>query len=397
MERRYRLLFIAFIESFATILLERGFYFYTRDILHFEEYQNLMLALMFGVIYVFGAVLSHRIAHKISEKYAFFSAVSILLLTNLMIFLFPNNALIVISFGIIAFVTGAKWPILESYISAGQTPRHVLRIIGYFSLSWAGAAPLALVASGFLIGSDSPTRFFATAASIHALTLFACIFLKKRPVHLAENHPERLPSIQLHQYKHLLKASRMSMLSSYALLFLLAPLMPTIFSRLNFDVQASASLSGLLDVMRFVAFLILGFFATWHGRSTPVFLMIFALPLGFFMVLFGSNIYVVLVGEILFGLASGLMYYGSLYYALILQNSAVNAGGEHEGLIGTGFALGPLIGLIGLSLSNITGNTWGMLIGVTPIIVLCIVLALNQLWHLHQFTTSLKQNSAESQ
>ena len=384
---------MSFIESFATILIERGFYFYTRDMLGFNELGNLSLGLIFGVFYVCGALYSHRISIKFTEKhtlqYSLFSLLSVSIL-----FPFITNRFGVSSlYALAGIFTGTKWPIIESYINAGLPPKHTFRAVGRFSLAWASAAPLALGVSGLLINTNSPIYFFWLAAGINATSLILSRNLIRKPIHLPQTHPEFVQQDQLKRYSKLLRASHLSMLSSYTLLFLLAPLLPTIFASIGFDIQYSAALSGVLDGMRVLAFLILGIWPAWQGRSLPVFTMIFALPIGFLMILFGPNFTVILIGEILFGLAAGLMYYGSLYYAMVVKNASVDAGGTHEGLIGTGFAIGPLIGILGISLSSYTGYITGMLICVSPVIIFCIISALKPLWHLRKISQHTSNNN----
>ena len=54
----------------------------------------------------------------------------------------------------------------------------------------------------------------------------------------------------------------------------------------------------------------------------------------------------------------------------------VEAGGANEGLIGSGFALGPAAGLIGLALAHaLGGRQIGMLLGLGPVLVVCAVWA----------------------
>ena len=48
-------------------------------------------------------------------------------------------------------------------------------------------------------------------------------------------------------------------------------------------------------------------------------------------------------GELLFGWAVGEVYFAALYYAMVVQNASVEAGGGHERIIGLGFALGFLL------------------------------------------------------
>ena len=68
MQRRWRLLILTFIESFATICVERSGPFFTRERLHFTDAENLYLALALGVAYAIGAISSHAIALRIREK-----------------------------------------------------------------------------------------------------------------------------------------------------------------------------------------------------------------------------------------------------------------------------------------------------------------------------------------
>src|SRR4051794_37696744 len=56
---RTLVLVLSFVESFGTILLERGIYFFTHERLHYSDTQNLALAAGFGATYGAGAWVSH--------------------------------------------------------------------------------------------------------------------------------------------------------------------------------------------------------------------------------------------------------------------------------------------------------------------------------------------------
>jgi len=57
--------------AFATILLERGIYFFTHDQLGFSTPANLALALAFGLCYAAGALGAHPLTHKLGERRLF--------------------------------------------------------------------------------------------------------------------------------------------------------------------------------------------------------------------------------------------------------------------------------------------------------------------------------------
>ena len=59
---------IIFVASFASVLIERGLYFIVREALRFSDELNLWLALMYGAVYVGGAVVSHAISRRVGER-----------------------------------------------------------------------------------------------------------------------------------------------------------------------------------------------------------------------------------------------------------------------------------------------------------------------------------------
>ena len=377
-----RLLLLTFVQSFATILLERGVYFYTEDVLGFGRVANLGLALVFGLLYAAGAMLSHRVTAARGERPTLNAAVAGLALLNLTLALRPSATTLWLGFAGIAFLEGMKWPVVETYVTAGATPARTMAVLGRFNIAWSSAIPVGLIVAGPIIGSGSPAMLFALAAGLHVVSLVPIRTLAWRPTHLEADHPERLPAAGLARYRSLMASARWSLLGSCAMLFLLAPLMPMIFSqRLGFDVRWAAGLSSLIDVMRLVAFILLGVLTFWRGKAWVLAVAAALLPAGFTLVLFGSGMVSVMTGQVLFGLAMGTVYYAAIYHAMVVHNASVEAGGQHEALIGLGFALGPLIGLGGLWLNRLVGNeTLGMALVVAPLTAVCLLAAWRPLW-----------------
>lgn len=396
---RWGLLLLSFFESFGTILLERGVYFYTHDerFLGLSDAQNLGLAFAFGVTYVTGALLSHAACHRVGEKRLLIGTLLALFVLHAALMLRPMSLpLLVAVYPVLGILHGAKWPIVESYVSAGRTPRQMLGVIGRFNISWALAVPLSIALVGPMIESSWPPILFAVAAAINLGVLAFVLPLPSRPEHLDLDHPERPAEDELHRYRLLLVSARWSMLGCYSLLFLVSPLMPTVFGKLGFTGTPATVAASMLDVVRLVAFAVLGVWAGWHGRPGPLVFTTLGLPLGFLMVLFGPNLATVLAGEVLFGAAAGMCYFAALYYALIVKNASVDAGGAHEGLIGLGFALGPLLGLMGHAFAwafDTTGSaahdsnayTLGMMLGIAPLLLFTILGSLRPLPRLRQF------------
>lgn len=370
---RTLILVISFAESFATIVLERGLYFYSHGQLRFSETDNLWLALSFGVLYALGALSSHGLTRRASERAALVLCLVGLLVLHALMTLWPSGIVLVLGFMLVGFLEGMKWPIVESYVASGLAPREQLRAIGRFNLSWALAVPIALGLTGPLIASGNPRWLFGLTVLLNLVSLVLVAALPRAALHLEASHPERPPAHELERYQRLLVSSRWSMLSSYSLLFLLAPLIPGVFERLGQDVEHATLWASCLDAVRLLTFALLGVVTTWHGKLSPLVFNAVGLPLAFAAVLFGPTLSIVILGEIVFGVLSGITYFAALYYAMVVKNASVDAGGAHEGLIGLGFSLGPGVGLIGHALTH-WGQSYlgGLVLGVAPLMLACL-------------------------
>lgn len=344
---RRRVLVLSFIESFATILLERAIYFYSHERLGYSRAQNLGLALVFGLTYAAGAAKSHGLARRLGDRRALIATLGVLLALHAALTAAPAGVWLPVGFAVVGLFEGAKWPIVESYVGAGLEPGQQLGAVGRFNVSWALAVPIALAASGPLIASGEPTVLFLSAALANIVALGLCATLPKAAPHLESTHPSLLGPAESARYGALLVASRWTMLSSYALMFLLAPLMPEVFQRLGRPVEEATLWASSMDAVRVLTFASLALLSGWRGRIWPLLFSAIGMPVGFALVMSGSTIGIVIVGEVVFGVLVGITYHLALYYALVVKNAAVDAGGGHEGLIGLGLALGPAVGLLG--------------------------------------------------
>src|ERR1019366_3440237 len=68
------------------------------------------------------------------------------------------------------------------------------------------------------------------------------------------------------------------------------------------------------------------------------------------------------VAQVFFGLATGLIYYSSLFYAMDVGEASSEHGGLHEAFIGAGIFFGPATGAAALTFAPQTPNafTWAV-------------------------------------
>jgi predicted MFS family arabinose efflux permease len=374
---------IAFVESLAVTLVGRGLFFYTHHDPHlgFTNEQNLGMALANASIYIVGAMLSHRAAARLSERRLVTLLIAGQILAYAAMFLAPTGTVVVAGYVLLGLCNGAKWPVIESYFTAGQTPAATAGAVGRFSLSWVAALPLALVAAGPMIDWDVRSMFLASMV-LNVVSLVLLRAMEPRPVHLAEDHPGRPTEAGLVRCRALLASCRCSMLTNYALMAVLAALMPDVFQSLGLTVVAATALAAVLEGVRGTTFFMLHRYTGWHNQGGPLAAIIVGLPAGFALILLGPNVMAlaggaaafglasVIAGELFFGAAAGMTYYSSLYYSMVVKNASVEGGGAHESLIGLGSALGPATGAAGGLVSGL-GKAGGVLIGVGPLVAAC--------------------------
>jgi len=166
------------------------------------------------------------------------------------------------------------------------------------------------------------------------------------------------------------------MATTYAVLQIINAVLPGIFDRLKMDVTTATALAGFIHWARFAAFLLMRYSTRWHGRIGLNVLILLGMPLGFALIISEQSLPTVLAGELLLGAVSGMTYYAALYYAMVIKNASVDAGGRHETAIGLGLAGGPAIGLVGARMAGVTESQGlGMLLGTGPFLILVTIAA----------------------
>jgi MFS family permease len=383
---------LTFLESIAATLLQRGLYFYTHEQLGFTQNQNLWIAAGFGATYIVGAFASHWLSKRFGERQVLFGCLFGLLAIHSTLALFPAAWLLVSGVFGTAVIQGLKWPVVESYVSAGRAPKQLLSILSRYNVTWATAGFVAIGITGVILGSGIPSLFFWLPALLNVGAIALAFKLPRQPLHLEHSHPARPAESELRSMRALLGSARWSMIGSYALLYVLAPLMPSLLSELKLSVTLATPIASILDAVRVISFGALGAFAGWHGKRAPLWLTLVALPCGFLLILLGNSLPVLVAGEVVFGTAAGFAYTSALYYALVAENASVDAGGAHESLIGIGIGLGPLSGLAGQFLVGVRmpfatvgaglGPFAALALTTTPIIAVCVAGSLLSLFRL---------------
>ena len=370
MSRLRLLLLFSFVQSFATICIERGLMFLAHDRLGFSDEMNLWLAMSLGVAYVAGSLCSHRVSAAIGERRLLLVVIAAEMVICAAMGVWLSPLWVFVGNAVMGGLDGLKWPVVESYISAGRSPLMKAKAVGRFNIAWSLSVPLAMLPAGTIIKVWAPGLLFLPAA-LHVWSLWILRAIPSVPRHRPQRATGPGGTDDLPRYRALLVVSRWQMLGSYCLMWVIAALMPGVYERLGVAVTAATILAALLDVARLAAFFFLERSSLWHNRLSPLIVAMIGLPAGFFMIVLGPHVAVVLAGELAYGLAAGMIYYAALYYAMVGSNASVESSGHHEGIIGLGFAIGPMAGLAGKALTPALGPILGTVVGVSPILLIC--------------------------
>ncbi len=373
MNRRLRLQIFTLIENFSSALISVGAFFYAKEKLGFTDGQNLAMGLAVGVSFVIGAILSHPLSARVGERRQLFAVLGLTLATHVTMGLFGSAMVLVCGAVLLNSLNGLKWPVLESYVTAGLTPEQTNRELAWFNPFWSGMQPVAMFLIGPIISVWSPGLFFL-GASINTVTLLLIMGLERHPVHLPEDHPDRPDESAMARLRTLLISSRWSLVLAFMLLAALNPLLPGIFQRMGFTVGVATALASVGLWSRFIAFVVMGRWAGWHGKAWPLTAALLLSPIGFLLAVAEHDLASVLIGLVIFGVTMGVAYYAALYYAMIVKNASVDAGGHHEAIIGCGFLLGPVAALAGRWGGEAIGGPMAQTaVGIAPVVAIFVV------------------------
>lgn len=378
------LILATLLVSTSCSMLEYGIYWFTNASLHFSKTENLTLALVFGSTYVVSAWGSHWASRTMGEKPLMLACLAVQVLLAGCVVWSPTKGMMFLTFAGMSVSYGILWPLIESRFATGRTVREATRAIGRFNISWALTSVIGTAICGALLKLGT-AGFFAVASLVNLVGLAVIALGFPRCVApLREDHPERPGERVLTQARRLLAAARIGMVAAYTAIFILAPLLPDVLKNPAFGLSpvVATVLASLVFGARCITFVVLERWHGWHLRAWPLVFSAFALPVGVALALFGTTLPLFVFGEVILGIAMGFIYVGSIDYGMIVKNASVEGGGDHEAVVGLGFTLGPLLGLLGARLGAVPflGERGGMALGLIP----AALLALAILWPLRR-------------
>jgi MFS family permease len=125
--------------------------------------------------------------------------------------------------------------------------------------------------------------------------------------------------------------------------------MPGVANRLALSPTRVGLFCSVWMFARLATFALMWQWRGWHYRFRWL-LAAFLMLIGSFMLLLLANeLWLVVLAQIFFGFAAGLIYYSSLFYSMDVGGETQGEhGGLHEAAIGIGICVGPAVGAAAL-------------------------------------------------
>lgn len=371
------------LNSLGTGAVQMGIFFLLRSAFGFGRRENYLFGLVLYGVYVLGALAAGPVLRRIRSSRPGISTRGVLaaLLAAQALASFVPGAwarltgtptppqwtvwLVAVGYGVL---TGVMWPIIESYLSGGRSGRALNTATGRFNVVWSGA----VLASFWLMAPLVERRPIDVITALGIVQIASALLLLKigpNPArhlpHQHEPHPE--------SWKRLLAAFRVLLPLAYIVAGTLSPLLPSILDQIGVREAWGPPLASAWLTSRVVVFFFFERWPGWHGRQWVPVVAGGLLLVGFAGTViaprFGSAALPVLVVMLtLFGVSHAMIYLGALYYAMEVGKAEVDAGGVHEALIGVGYALGPVIGLVLLATGRSGGSFDSWLVSVVAVV-----------------------------
>ena len=344
-------------------LMQVGIFFYTNRRFGWGLKENFTLAATQGVVYVAGALLAHGLATRVAPRRALAAVCAVLSLIALASLATDSPRAMVAAVLAYTATIGLCWPILESLVSSGVDAQAMSRRISVYNVVWAGTGAATLAVNGTII-EFWPAGVFVITAIVHGVA--AVLMLKSAPLpgggepgdaappHAAHADPE--PEL-LRVRTLALWLSRISMPASYALIYALSALLPSLPPMQQVPTWAATLVGSTWLAARWVTFVVLGVNNWWHTRPRALLVAAWLMLAAFAGAAWqpagptGTNALAInlawlVLCQVVIGLAIGLIYSASLYFGMVLSEGSTEHSGYHEALIGLGSVLGPGAGAV---------------------------------------------------
>ena len=349
------------LNSFATVYYFYYLYFFMQQAYGFGNKANLVLAALNGATYALTAWFGGRFA----QRYGYFTALKTgyaVMILALSMGLWSSTAAGRI-WAMVLNVVGMSftWPTLEALVSEAEPRDGLQHMVGVYNVIWAATAAVANFSGGAMLQKFGLPSLFYIPIAIHITQLTLTIWLQSKasipspvpvqpeasPNEIAPHLPESLGAPKARRF---LRMAWLANPFGYIAINTLIAVVPGVARRLELSTMAAGFCCSVWCFARLGAFTFLWRWTGWHYRFRWLLLAYMGLVASFACTVLAPNVAVLVVAQLVFGGAVGLLYYSSLFYSMDRSETKGEHGGIHEAAIGLGNCAGPAVGAATLQL-----------------------------------------------
>jgi MFS family permease len=360
---------LAGLNTFASSYYFNYLFFFLRDHFGFGNRGNLWVTALSGLIYFVAAWQCGRFAAKfgrvLSLKIGFLSLAIVVAAAGLTSHNLVAQLIFVSLYNVVLLLT---WPALESLISERETQAGVQQMVGIYNCTWAGTAAIAYFTGGKLYDAFGPGAVFWLPAIIFSGQFLLLLWLEKNhdavlaatpePAKANRHVPESSALGQPVSPQTFLKMAWLANPFAYVAINTLFAVMPGVADKLALSPTRVGLVCSVWLFGRLAAFALLWRWHGWHYRFRFLFAAFVALIASLATILLATHLWPVILAQVFFGLATGLIYYSSLFYSMDVGEASSEHGGWHEAFIGLGICVGPAAGAAALTLAPQSANAF---------------------------------------
>ncbi len=369
------------LNSFATTYYLYYLYFFMQSAYGFGNQANLELAALNGALYMIGSFWGGKFAQRVG----YFAALKlgfVVMMAGLAAGLrvnFSGGQILVMAVMVIGMCF--TWPTLEALISEDETPAGVQHMVGIYNAVWAGTGALAYFTGGAMLEHLGLNSLFYVPMGVQLIQLGLTIWLERRAMlggvnggvrpssgaawssstaTLASSKktsiawqaaPEdvRTPPAELNprpiaRARTFLRMAWLANPFAYVAINTLIAVIPGVAVKLGLSTMLAGFCCSVWCFARLGAFFGLWYWSGWHYRFRWLLGAYLSVVSMFTVIVLAPNLVALVLAQIVFGCAVGLIYYSSLFYSMDLSDTKGEHGGIHEAAIGLGNFAGPAVG-----------------------------------------------------
>ena len=353
------------VNSFAGTFYLFYLVFLTRDEFGFTTRDNLLLTAVHGFVYVFASWQGGRFTQRFGYFTALklgFAGMAVGLSLGLMVPGVLGQVLALIGWTLPCCLI---WPSLEALVTEGEDYQGTARMVGRYNIVWSAASAIAFFSGGWLWERFGRHGLYGICISLMVVQFLFTLWLQrgaKKSTHPAKpvSEPAHQPeAAALHQPLPPQRFLQMAWLANpfaYVAINTVGAVIPQLAQKFQLSPTQSGVFCSLWFFVRTFAFVGLWQWTGWHYRFRWLLAAFIGLVLSFAAMMLATQLWLVLVAQLVFGCAVGLIYYSSLFYSMDVGEAKGEHGGLHEAAIGLGICIGPAVGAAARSLPAQAAN-----------------------------------------